>query len=54
MEECVHRTWMLPLPAKVNKGHNSRIEKVLKSKLCLPFIDPDLVYKFQIICFRGT
>jgi len=20
MEECVHRTWMPPLPAKVNRG----------------------------------
>ena len=30
-------------------------KNVVKSeiKLCLPFIIPHLVYKFQMICFRG-
>jgi hypothetical protein len=40
------------LPTKVNRGHNSSIEKVVISEieLGLPFMVPDLVYKFQIIC----
>jgi hypothetical protein len=34
------------------KGSNSRNEKIIKSeiKLSLPFMAPDLVYKFQFIC----
>jgi hypothetical protein len=40
------------LPTKVNRGHNSSIEKVVISEieLGLSFMVPDLVYKFQIIC----
>ena len=40
------------LPTKVNRGHNSSIEKVVISEieLGLPSMVPDLVYKFQIIC----
>ena len=30
MEECVNQTMMPPLPTTVNKGHNSRTEKVVK------------------------
>jgi len=32
------------------------MEKVVKSNinLDLPFMVPDLVYKFQMICLRGT
>ena len=39
-----------------SKGHNFRTEKVVKYKinLGLPFMVPDLVYKFEIISFRGT
>ena len=38
------------------KEHNSRMEQVVKSKvdLGLPFMVPDLVYKFQMICLRET
>jgi len=38
------------------KGHNSRTEKVVKSKikLSLPFMIPDLVHKIKIICLWGT
>ena len=55
MEECTHRKRMPPVPAKVN-GHDSRTEKGIKSqiKLDLPFIVPDLVHKFKIICLRET
>jgi hypothetical protein len=42
--EGVHRTYryMTPLPAKVNRGHNSRTEKVVKSKnwTCPTFYGP--------------
>ena len=43
-------------PAKVNRGHNSRREKVVKSEIkpSLYFMVPELVYKFQMIFFRGT
>jgi hypothetical protein len=35
------------LPVKANRGHNSRMENVVKSKieLGLSFIVPELVYK---------
>ena len=48
MEECVHEIWMPPLPANINKGHNSRMGKVVKYKINvgLSFMVPDLVYKF--------
>lgn len=37
-------------PAKVNRGHNSKMEKkCLKSNLGQTFMVPDLLYKFQII-----
>jgi hypothetical protein len=38
MEECVNQTMMPSLPTTVNKGHNSRTEKVVKFeiKLVLP------------------
>jgi len=38
------------------KGHNSRTENVVKSwfELGLPFMIPDLVNKFKMICLRGT
>ena len=46
------------LPAKVInfKEHNSKMEKAVKSKikLGLPFMVPNLVYKFQMICLWGT
>lgn len=47
---------MSPLPAKANRGHNSKMEKVVMSEidLCLPIKVPDLVYKFQIICLKET
>ena len=56
MEECVHRSWMPPLPAKANRGHNSRMERVVKSliKIGFPFMVTELVYKLQIICLRRT
>jgi len=62
MEEGVDRTWMTPHPALVNrnvlqnKGYNSKTETVIKSEieLGLLFMVPDLVHKYQIICFRGT
>ena len=46
MEKCIHRTQMLSLQAEVNRGiteqgHNSRIEKVVKSEIKLPFMIPD-------------
>jgi hypothetical protein len=36
------------------KGHNSRTEKVLKSEIeCdLPYMVPDIVYEYQMICWR--
>ena len=52
-----YRTWMPPLPATVHRGmHYSRTEKVVKSEIehDLSFMVPDRVYKFQMICFRGT
>lgn len=47
---------MSPLPAKANRGHNSKMEKVVMSEidLCLPIKVSDLVYKFQIICLKET
>ena len=38
------------------KGYNPRTEKVVKSvnTIDLPFMLPDLVYKFQKICLWGT
>lgn len=56
MEECAHRTWMHSPPAKVNRGINSRKEKVEMSeiKLGLSFMVDDFVNKFQIICLKGT
>jgi hypothetical protein len=56
MEECVHRSWMPPLPAKANRRHNSRMERVVKSliKIGFPFMVTELVYKLQIICLRRT
>jgi len=52
MEEFIHRTLMSQFSAEVNRGHNSRMDKVVKSKikLFLPSIVPDLMYKFQMIC----
>ena len=53
MEDCVHWTWMLRVPAKVNRGIISRTgKKVVKSKveLSLPF----MMYLFQMIYLRGT
>jgi hypothetical protein len=59
MEEFVHRTRMLLLlskvnrgnnsRAKVNRGHNSRAEKVVKSEIeiGIPLMLSDLMYKFQ-------
>ena len=46
MEKCADRTQIPLLPSKVNGT-----EKLVKSeiKLCLPFIQPDLVYKVQMI-----
>ena len=60
MESCVHRTWKPQFSAKVNshffwqiERNNSRMEKVLKPEIeRLPYnMVPDLVYKFEIICF---
>ena len=52
----VHRTQEPQLPAKVKqiKGHNSRTEKVSMFEKLILFMVPDLVYKFQMICLRGT
>ena len=49
MEKCVHRTRMLLLLTKVNRGHNSRAEKMVKSEIeiGIPFMISDLMYKFQ-------
>jgi hypothetical protein len=43
------------LPLQVNR-HISKIKKVVKSEieLGLPFLGPDLVCKFQMICLKGT
>ena len=40
------------ISANVNRGHNSRMEKVVKSKIKfgLSLMVHDLVYKFQMIC----
>ena len=48
-EESFYRARMPVLLAK-ETGHNSRNEKVLSSKikLSLPFMVPDLMYKFQM------
>ena len=56
MEECVHRKWMPPLPVKVIRRHNSIMEKVVKSEndLGFPFMVPDFMYKFQMICLKET
>jgi hypothetical protein len=37
---------MSPLPATVNRGHNSRKE------ICLPFMVPEFVYVYQFIYLR--
>jgi hypothetical protein len=38
------------------KGHNFSMDKIVKSEIksWLPFIVPDHVYKFQMICSRET
>jgi hypothetical protein len=53
MEEYVHRTH-IPLAAKVIRGITQEWKKwySLKFELHLPFMVSDLVYKFQMICFR--
>ena len=37
MKECVHMTWMTPLPP-AKQGHNSRTEKVVKFKIEMTFV----------------
>ena len=37
MKECVHMTWMTPFPP-AKQGHNSRTEKVVKSKIEIAFV----------------
>jgi len=46
---------MCPLPAKENRCITPE-QIMVKSEIefGLPFIVPDLVYKFQMICFRGN
>ena len=43
-------------PSFSKQEYNSRSEKEVKSefKLRLTFMTPDLVYKFEITCFRET
>ena len=55
MEECVHRTHVSFLFFSQSKGHNPKTQKKRQSeiKLDLPYMVPDLVYKFQI-CIRET
>ena len=63
MEECIHRTWIPSLPAKVNRYFSargisdySRKKKVVKSEIKpgLPFMIPAHVHKFQRKYSRGT
>ena len=45
-----------PASSKSKHGNKPRMEKVAKSEieLGLPFTVPDIEYKFQMICLRGT
>ena len=55
MEECVLRTQIAPLSAKLNRGINPERKKWQSPKLNLTFFcDPYLVYNLQMICLRGT
>ena len=55
MEQCVHSTQMSLFPAKVNSGITpEQIMVMSKFEFGLPFMVPDLVYKFQMICIRGN
>lgn len=61
LHEC-NRTWMSPLPAKINRwfskkiGAQRRKEKVVESEIahCLSLKAHHIVNKSQMICLRGT
>jgi hypothetical protein len=42
-----------PLPAKVYRGITPK-QKGSEIELGLPFMVPDIMYKFQMICLKGT
>jgi len=51
MNEYVHSTQKPSIPAKIKRGIAPRLKPNLA---LLPVMFLDLVYKFQIICLRGT
>jgi hypothetical protein len=38
MKECVHRTWMPPLPDKLNRTIAPKMGKVVKTEIGLCFV----------------
>ena len=56
VEECVPRTQIPLLPAKVHRDIIPELNKwkSAKSNLAFFLLVPNLVYKFKMICLRGT